>query len=128
MAGWPYNTVTWQRLRAAHLSVEPLCRDCRDAGRVVLANTVDHVIPISAGGLPFPDHDGLTSYCASCHSAKTARGTEAGAIRSGKPRRGCHVDGTPLDPAHPWHKKSLRADAAGPAASIFTQLDDAGGE
>lgn len=74
-------------------------------GRIAAANTVDHVHPISEGGAAFPGHDGLASYCAGCHSAKTARGAEAGAIKSTKPRRGCNADGTPLDPEHPWHGK-----------------------
>ncbi len=123
MADWPYNTTTWARLRAAHLSIEPLCRGCRAEGRLSPANTVDHVVPINKGGPAFPGHDGLASYCGPCHSAKTARGAEAGAIRSTKPRRGCNPDGTPLDPSHPWHKESLGAGASGPAWGRKTQLD-----
>lgn len=122
MAKFPYNTMTWQRLRKAHLQREPLCRGCEAMGRITPANTVDHIVPISDGGPVFPGHDGLASYCAACHSAKTARGTEAGAIKSRKPRKGCNPDGTPLDPAHPWAKKSLRADGSGPAAGLKTQL------
>lgn len=70
----------------------------------VLANTVDHRHAISEGGNPSPGHDGLASYCPACHSAKTARGTEAGAVRSNKPRRGCDVYGFPLSRAHHWNK------------------------
>lgn len=115
MADWPYNSTTWKRLRAAHLSLYPMCIGCEAMGRLTPANTVDHVHPISEGGVPFPGHDGLASYCHACHSAKTARGSEAGAIRSTKPRKGCNPDGSPLDPEHPWHaKKSLRAEAARP--------------
>ena len=102
MADWPYSTARWQRLRKAHLQLEPMCRDCTAMGRLTLANHVDHIHPINDGGHPFPGHDGLASYCASCHSAKTARGTEAGAARSTGPRRGCDADGNPLDPHHPW--------------------------
>lgn len=127
MADWPYNTTAWKRLRLAHLSLYPTCIGCMDMGRgPVPANTVDHRHPISEGGNPFPGHDGLVSYCPSCHSAKTARGTEAGAIRSSKPRRGCDADGNPLDPAHPW--KSLRADGQGPAGDQKTQLVNLNGE
>ncbi len=122
MADWPYNTSTWKRLRLAHLSLSPMCQGCAAMGRLTDANTVDHVVPISEGGPAFPGHDGLTSYCTSCHGAKTARGSEAGAVRSRKPRRGCNPDGTPLDPAHPWHEKSLRADGRGPPYDLFPQL------
>jgi len=77
---------------------------------------------ISSGGDPFPNHDGLASLCASCHGAKTSRGDEAGAIRSSKPRKGCGVDGSPLDSSHPWHEKSLSADDQGPTGGILSQL------
>jgi 5-methylcytosine-specific restriction protein A len=108
MADWPYNTSAWQRLRQAHLAAFPFCEGC-PTGSYTLANTVDHRLPISAGGDPFPAHEGLASYCATCHSAKTARGVEAGAVRSAKPRKGCDVDGSPLDRRHPWAES--RADA-----------------
>ena len=110
MADWPYNTARWQRLRLAHLSRFPMCEACEAMGRVTMANTVDHRVAISEGGAAFPGHDGLASYCPGCHGAKTARGAEAGAVRSTKPRKGCDANGNPLDPAHPWHGKSLRAD------------------
>ena len=77
----------------------------------VIANTVDHVHPISEGGPAFPGHDGLCSYCGPCHSAKTARGTEAGAVRASRPRKGCDANGNPLDPVHPWRKRSENATA-----------------
>ena len=114
MADWPYNTATWKRLRAAHLSLFPVCEGCEAMGRMTAANTVDHRVPVNAGGDPFPPHDGLASYCPGCHGAKTARGVEAGAARSTKPRRGCNPDGSPLDPDHPWHEKSLRAERVRP--------------
>ena len=103
MSGWPYNTARWKRLRAAHLALEPACRGCRNSGRLTRANTVDHIVAISEGGPAYPGHDGLASYCPACHSAKTARGAEAGAVRSTKPRRGCDASGRPLDPNHPWN-------------------------
>jgi 5-methylcytosine-specific restriction protein A len=125
MARWPYDTPQWARLRSEHLEIEPWCRMCRVEGRRTPADTVDHIVPISAGGAPFPGHGGLASYCHRCHSAKTARGTEAGAARTTKPRRGCNPDGTPLDPAHPWHhgRKSLRTAPMRPHTNLETQLD-----
>jgi len=121
MAKWPYNTARWQRLRNQHLSLEPLCQDCNGIGVLTLATHVDHKRAISDGGHPFPGHDGLTSYCTACHSRKTARGAEAGAVRTTKPRRGCDADGNPLDAAHPW-KKSLRAEGVGPSGGLKNQL------
>ena len=123
MADWPYSTARWQRLRLAHLDLEPACRGCHQMGLVTRADTVDHVIAISDGGNPFPGHDGLASYCTPCHGRKTARGTEAGAARTSKPTRGCDANGWPLDPAPHWNRgKSLRAEAQGPAMGRNPQL------
>ena len=122
MADWPYNTATWAKLRRVHLALEPMCRGCRKRGLLTVANTVDHVVPISDGGPAFPGHDGLASYCPACHSAKTARGAEAGAVRTTKPRRGCDVHGNPLDPEHSWSRKSLRAGRTGPPRDHQNQL------
>lgn len=113
-SSWPYNTTAWRKLRALHLKLHPLCEGCLEVDRYVGANTVDHRTPISQGGAPFPDHAGLASYCPSCHSAKTARGPEAGSAKTWKPRKGCHPDGTPIDRRHPWHEKSLRAKRSDP--------------
>ena len=69
MASWPYSTATWARLRRLKLSESPLCERCKP--RIVPAEHVDHRIPISAGGDPFPSLSGLAALCASCHSRKT---------------------------------------------------------
>lgn len=122
MADWPYSTARWQRLRKVKLSAKPLCEDCERTGRITPASHVDHVKAISNGGAAFPAVEGLRSLCPSCHSAKTARGKEAGAVRSTKPRRGCDVHGNPLDAEHPWQGKSLRAGAVGPSAVPQNQL------
>ena len=109
MAKWPYNTARWQRLRQRKLRDQPLCEACPG---FTMASHVDHVHPISDGGSPFPGLDGLRSLCPPCHSAKTARGTEAGAVRTSKPRRGCDADGNPMDTAHPWAIRSSNGGGA----------------
>lgn len=98
-----YDTARWKRLRARHLAMFPLCQPCAAAGRTTAGRHVDHKHAISDGGDPFPAHDGLESMCPPCHSAKTARGAEHGAVRSTKPRKGCDANGNPIDAAHPWH-------------------------
>lgn len=108
MAKWPYNTTAWQKLRRLKLDVDPLCEGCEPRGQLTVASHVDHRKAISDGGDPFPPLEELASLCPSCHSAKTARGVEAGAVRSTKPRKGCNPDGTPLDPAHPWATRGHR--------------------
>ncbi len=104
LAKWPYNTTAWKKLRKLKLMSSPFCEDCEDEGRYTIANVVDHCVAISQGGAPFPPLDALASLCQRHHSMKTARGPEAGAVRTSKPRRGCDASGMPLDPAHPWRK------------------------
>ncbi len=122
-----YDTARWKRLRAQHLALWPTCQPCKAIGLAVLASHVDHKHAISDGGDPYPGHDGLESMCAPCHSAKTARGPEHGAIRSSKPRKGCDDDGNPLDPMHPWHtggegKESRKAKDRRPPSYLRNQL------
>jgi len=61
---------TWRRLRAWYLAQHPLCVECERAGRVVAAQEVDHVTPISAGGARL-DPENLQALCTPCHSRKT---------------------------------------------------------
>lgn len=116
MAGWPYNSARWRKLRWLKLQSSPLCEQCEDIGITKLANTVDHRTPISEGGAPFPPLEELASLCPPCHSAKTVRGPEAGAFRTSKPRKGCRPDGTPLDRSHAWHADKRANDAPVSAA------------
>lgn len=118
MAKWPYSTAQWQRLRMLKLCTTPLCEDCERAGQLTQANHVDHRVPMSSGGPAFPPLDGLASLCAPCHSAKTARGAEAGAVRTTKPRKGCSPDGMPLDTGHPWHARPVEHPSAAAQKSL----------
>jgi 5-methylcytosine-specific restriction protein A len=105
MASWPYNTKRWTELRAAKLRRDPQCEYC-PAGMQRAATCVDHRDPIRGEGDPRAWHwPNLVSSCWPCHSAKTARGSEAGAVRTNKPRKGCAPDGTPLDGGHWWQKQ-----------------------
>ena len=122
-----YGTARWRRLRRQHLQMHPICETCfSEEGRIVLAVAVDHRKAISQGGDPFPDHDGLASLCWKHHSQKTARSPEAGAVWSDRPRKGCRLDGSPLDPAHPWHpgrpEKRQGSEPSTPRANLPAQL------
>lgn len=88
---------TWQRLRLAHLSKEPLCRYCKDAGVIKLAEVVDHIKPFRDDWSLRLDPDNLQSLCKRCHdSVKQAE------ERGGRKKRG-GVDGIPTDPRHHWN-------------------------
>jgi 5-methylcytosine-specific restriction protein A len=61
----------WRRLRAMYLRANPRCVDPFEVHEtLMLANTVDHVLPKSEGGTDVWDN--LQSLCASCHNRKTA--------------------------------------------------------
>lgn len=66
-----YRTARWQRLRAAVLADEPLCRMCAQQDRVTAASHVDHVIPHRGDETRMFDRANLQPLCARCHSAKT---------------------------------------------------------
>lgn len=67
MTAWPYGTTQWRGLRAAKLSVQPLCEACLRREVVEPATVVDHIIAISKGGDPFPPLDGLMSKIGRAH-------------------------------------------------------------
>ncbi|MCK2183518.1 HNH endonuclease [Halomonas getboli] len=91
-----YNTRRWHRLRAAQLRDEPLCRFCRDLGRVTPAKVADHITPHKGGEALFFDADNLQSLCKTCHDSAKQRQEKTGSLP------GCDLDGLPLDPDHPW--------------------------
>ena len=62
----------WQRARKQALERDcGLCQPCRQAGRVTVAQAVDHIVPKSQGGTD--DLRNLQSICDECHRAKTQR-------------------------------------------------------
>ena len=57
--------------RAAILAIEPTCRSCRTKGRMVRADVVDHIMPLSWGG--DDTRANKQPLCHDCHDAKSAR-------------------------------------------------------
>ncbi len=100
VAEWPYNTTAWQRLRRAKLRASPLCEPCGRLGRIVPANTVDHIKSIASSGDPFPPLAGLMSMCPACHNTKTNAVDRAGG--KGVAFKGADASGLPIDPSHPF--------------------------
>lgn len=68
-----YSSARWRGLRLTVLRREPLCRQCKAAGRLTPATVVDHV-------LDRVDHpelayiaENLQPLCERCHNRKTAK-------------------------------------------------------
>ena len=101
MAEWPYSTANWQRLRRRKLSADPLCYPCQLRGRIVAADTIDHVKAIADGGHPFPDLDGLMSMCARCHNEKTRAQDHPTSKASGRRFKGFDGSGNGTPTAAP---------------------------
>jgi 5-methylcytosine-specific restriction endonuclease McrA len=94
-----YKTVAWLAIRAKRLAEEPLCRRCKARGRLVLANTCDHVEPHRGNRDLFFNYSNTQSLCPLCHnSSKQSEERRGHAIGTG-------ADGRPLDPSHPWNAR-----------------------
>lgn len=61
----------WAKIRQQVLREEPLCRPCREAGRVSASTEVDHIQPLEQGGTD--DRANLQGICTTCHKEKSAR-------------------------------------------------------
>lgn len=63
----------WRRERLEHLQAEPLCRHCKEKGRVVEATEVDHIIAHRGDMTLFWTRSNWQSLCKPHHSAKTCK-------------------------------------------------------
>jgi 5-methylcytosine-specific restriction protein A len=68
-----YNSAPWRRVRAERLSLNPLCQDCQDVGRVTAATEVHHVKPRADYPELELDIDNTRSCCKRHHSGHTMR-------------------------------------------------------
>lgn len=60
----------WKRIRDRHIKAHPLCEECKKDGRLMPAEEVHHILPLSKGG--GNESSNLMSLCKSCHSRITA--------------------------------------------------------
>lgn len=75
----------WRRKRDAAMARDKfMCQPCQRAGRITLADEVDHIIPQAEGGTDDPSN--LQAICEGCHVEKTKAEAARGANRS-HPRR-----------------------------------------
>jgi 5-methylcytosine-specific restriction enzyme A len=63
----------WRHARPAYLARHPLCVPCGEAGRLVPAKVVDHIVLHRGNQKLFWDEANWAAMCKPCHDAKTAR-------------------------------------------------------
>lgn len=90
-----YSRKAWLDLRAKRLAAEPVCRFCRDMGRVTVATTVDHIREHKGDWALFIDPANTQSLCKDCHDGRK----QAIERRGYDPTVG--ADGWPVDDLHP---------------------------
>lgn len=79
---------------AVFLSMHPWCAHCLNAGKLVAAAEVDHIIALVNGGEDADDN--LQGLCVDCHRVKTRKDL-------GHKPKGSDVNGMPTDPMHHWN-------------------------
>jgi 5-methylcytosine-specific restriction protein A len=67
-----YASARWREARQRFLVAHPLCVQCEQAGRVVPATVVDHIVPHRGNPERFWDVLNWRSLCVSHHNAKSA--------------------------------------------------------
>lgn len=67
-----YQSKAWRFLRATMLAEEPLCRICKEKGKLTTAKVLDHITPIRLGGEEL-NKNNLQPLCHSCHNKKSAK-------------------------------------------------------
>ena len=61
---------SWKRIRDRYIKAHPLCEECDKNRRIVAAEEVHHIQPLSKGG--GNETSNLMALCKSCHSKITA--------------------------------------------------------
>lgn len=92
-----YKTARWKRVRARQLNAEPLCRFCKEIGRITAATVCDHVDPKTKTEAFFAGP--FQSLCKQHHDGEKQR-IEARGYSSA-----VDESGWPADPRHPSNRK-----------------------
>ena len=61
----------WRKARTRYLRSHPLCVKCQEAGKLVAATVVDHIVPHRGDGKLFWDESNWQPLCKRCHDRKT---------------------------------------------------------
>ena len=66
-----YMSKEWKVLRLYMLNKYPLCKHCKEKGKLTSSIDVDHIVDIEDAPEKRLDIDNLQTLCKSCHSKKT---------------------------------------------------------
>lgn len=91
----------WQKASKAFLAMHPLCQcPLCDEGRirVRVSEVVDHRVPHRGDMVKFWDRANWQALNKVCHDSYKQRFEKTGRIN------GTRIDGTPIDPTHPWNE------------------------
>ena len=87
-------------MRLGQLARRPWCQCPHHKGQKVPANVVDHIIPHRGDTRLFYDSSNLQSMTKRCHDSMKQSQEKGGHGFN----VGSNVDGTPINPDHPWYK------------------------
>ena len=65
------NTTRYKQERDHFMSSNPLCAECRKRGIVILAQELDHIVPVHRAPEKFWTKANWQALCKPCHEAKT---------------------------------------------------------
>ena len=68
-----YHSSKWRKLRINFLKSNPLCKLCKEVGKTVAANVIDHIIPLSQNNSDdnFWNSNNHQALCAPCNNRKS---------------------------------------------------------
>tara|TARA_Y100001973_G_C5181788_1_gene325329 strand:- start:286 stop:627 length:342 start_codon:yes stop_codon:yes gene_type:complete len=68
-----YQSKAWRMTRKFYIKDNPLCEMCKRKGKTTAAQMVDHITPISIGGMAVAlNTKNLQSLCNKCHAKKSS--------------------------------------------------------
>ena len=70
-----YLSTQWRKLREIVFAREPLCRMCKEKGKIKLAQMVDHIVDITLSPHLCLEISNCAPLCWECHTKKTAATT-----------------------------------------------------
>ncbi|WP_430815196.1 HNH endonuclease [Carboxylicivirga sp. RSCT41] len=68
-----YDSVLWRNTRKIKIEQNPYCEKCKEDGRIVHTQVVDHITPLDVAPELATVQSNLRSLCYPCHNDKTRK-------------------------------------------------------